>query len=107
MKAKNSVNGDETFLRSAWDYWDELERDQEVDITFEVVPQKRSGVWLIYLVACDMQSGIGFMRPIARYRVEYPNSQNVSLAGAWFNAVLALDKLVSDVRGRFNEAPQK
>lgn len=103
-KPKNGGQ-EEEFLRSAWTVIQETEKSYNVSVDVELVPQKQTGVWLIYLIATDLASGGGFYRPIARERRTFPNAHNGTLSGTLFAAALQLDALVTDVRAHEHERP--
>lgn len=105
MTTKGKVSQDETFLTSAWEYLRDTETTYGVSVDMELVPQQRKGLWLIYLIANDMLPGVGFNRPVARYRLEFPNSGNQTFCGALFSATNQLDKLVHDFRKQAGALP--
>jgi len=108
MSTKKPNNKEEVaFLEAAWECLRTTERELDVSIDAEIVPQKLKGVWLIYLVAVEMNPGANFNRPVARMRAEYPSAQNGTLAGCLFNALLKLDQLCYEFRHSPANAPKQ
>lgn len=105
MTRSKTTGQEEEFLKAAWGVIREVEKELEVSIDIELVPQQQKGRFLIYLIATDMQAGLHFNGVIARYRREFPNGQNTTLAGSLFAGALQLDKLIYDARTSEAERP--
>lgn len=98
---------DVPFFEAAWETVRQVEREHEVDISIDVIPQKRKGVFLIHVMASDIIPGVNFNRVVARCRVEFPNGRLTTFAGTLFDVMLSMDRLCSDYRETFGpRAPQ-
>jgi len=107
MTTKANGKQEEALLSSAWDYLRECERQYAVSVAVELIPQNRRQVWLLHLLASDLRPGANFNRPVARYRVEYPNAHLATFSGTLLQAMLKLDSMCHEYREREGPRDEK
>jgi len=89
---------DEEYVKAAWDNAKELETLHRVIVEYTLIPTNREGVWELMLLANSLDPGAEFMKPIARYRVQFPGPTSTYLGAVLLQAVLRLDALVAEYR---------
>jgi len=99
-----SAKPDEEFVRAAWEHARDTEQLQRVVIAYELLPTNRAGVWCLTLLAQDLDAGVGFMKPLARYRTEFPGPQSAFLGAVLLQAIMKLDTMLLELRGRPSSA---
>jgi len=101
MALKNgTAKPDEEYMRAAWENARDAEELHRVVISYELLPVNRQGIWALTLKADDLDAGPGFMKTVARYRTEFPGSQSVFLGAVILQAILKLDSMLLELRGR-------
>lgn len=94
MAPKKQGTTDEDLVRAAYDMIGDSSVTHNVLIGYKVMPTQRRGVFEIQIAAFRDIPNRGARR-VARYTIEWPNSQNITLAGALFRAANQLDHILS------------
>lgn len=94
-------------MDAAWETAREVEKAHGVELSVELIPQMRKGIWLIHVMASDILPGVNFTKPVGRVRVEFPNGRLTTFAGTLFDLMLSLDRLCADYRSVFGPRPQE
>lgn len=93
MSKKNGTT-DEDLFRAAYDTIGDLCVTFNVLIGYKVMPSRQRGVFDIIIAAFRDMPNRGTVS-VAKYTVAWPNSQNLSLAGAFFRAANQLDHILT------------
>lgn len=107
MSVKRNGKYDEGLVDAAWDHAKQCELEYGVQVGVRLELANRKGVWEIILLAQEMRAGPTFGTPLARYKVEYPNSHLATFGGVFLQACMKLDQMVGEVRARQEARPAK
>ncbi len=92
----NSSDG-EGFLRAFTDAWQDTEIEQACRIHFEVSGTARKGVLQLRMWATELD-WLGDERGVGAYTCLYPTAQVGTLEAALYQAVVRLERIVSEQR---------
>lgn len=94
MANKKGGTTSEDLMRAAYDSIGDGCISHNVLIGYKVMPTERRGVFEIQIAAFRDIPNRGTVK-VAKYSVEWPNSQNLDLAGAFFRAANQLDHILT------------
>lgn len=106
MTRGTKADAGDAFLDGAWVTMRDLEQEHNCSIEFVIERSGRPGVFVLHFVALDLNMGERFAKPMARYRIDYPNAGVMGLCAAIFQAVHKLDSMVDEVRVREMKRPR-